>query len=62
MRARISGNPPRVETWINGVKFMDWTDTEKRLPDKGSIGVQVHGGGNLTGQFVRYRNIRVPPS
>jgi hypothetical protein len=59
VQARITGNPPRVETWINGVKFMDWTDTEKRLADKGSIGVQVHGGGNLTGQFVRYRNIRV---
>ena len=59
VRTRITGNPPRIETWINGVKFMDWTDTEKRLPDKGRIGVQVHGGGNLTGQFVRYRNIRV---
>ena len=59
VQARIIGNPPRVETWINGVKFMDWTDTEKRLPDKGSIGVQVHGGGNLSGQFVRYRNIRL---
>lgn len=59
VRARITGNPPRVETWINGVKFMDWTDTEKRLPDSGRIGVQVHGGGNLTDQYVRYRNIRV---
>ncbi len=59
VRARITGNPPRVETWINSVKFMDWTDTEKRLPDQGSIGVQVHGGGDLTGQYVRYRNIRI---
>ncbi len=58
-RARISGNPPSMTTWINGVKFMDWTETEKRLPDEGSIGVQVHGGGDLTKQFVRYRNIRV---
>jgi 3-keto-disaccharide hydrolase len=59
VQARITGNPPRVETWINGVKFMDWTDTEKRLPDKGSVGVQVHGGGDLTDKFVRYRNIRI---
>lgn len=29
VQARITGNPPRVETWINGIKFMDWTDTEK---------------------------------
>jgi hypothetical protein len=59
LRARIVGNPPHITTWINGVKFMDWTDKEKRLPDTGGIALQVHGGGNLTKQFVRYRNIRV---
>ena len=59
LRARIVGNPPHITTWIKGVKFMDWTETEKRHPDKGSIGLQVHGGGDLTTQFVRYRNIRI---
>lgn len=59
VRARITGNPPHVETWINGLKTMDWTDTQKRLPDRGRIALQIHGGGDLTRQFVRYRNIRV---
>jgi hypothetical protein len=59
LRARIEHNPPHVTTWINGVKIMDWTDSQKRLPDKGRIGLQVHGGGDLTQQFVRYRNIRL---
>ncbi|HEY3320357.1 MAG TPA: DUF1080 domain-containing protein [Planctomycetota bacterium] len=59
LRAKIVGNPPTITTWIKGVKFMEWTETEKRLGDKGSIGLQVHGGGDLTKQFVRYRNIRV---
>lgn len=59
LRARITGNPPTITTWIKGVKFMEWTETEKRLPDKGSIGLQVHGGGDLTKQFVRYRNVRI---
>ena len=59
LRTRIVGNPPHITTWINGVKFMDWTDTQKRLPDTGGIALQVHGGGDLTKQFVRYRNIRV---
>jgi hypothetical protein len=59
LRARIVGNPPRIVTWINGVKFMDWTDTQKRLPDSGGIALQVHGGGDLTKQFVCYRNVRV---
>ena len=61
LRARIEHNPPHIVTWINGVKFMEWTEpgTEKRLPDSGGIALQVHGGGNMTNQFVRYRNIRV---
>jgi hypothetical protein len=58
-RARIEGNPPAITTWINGVKMAEWKDTEKRLPDTGGIALQVHGGGDLTRQFVRYRNIRV---
>jgi hypothetical protein len=41
------------------VKFLVWTDTRKRAPDKGGIALQVHGGGDFTKQFVRYRNIRV---
>jgi hypothetical protein len=59
LRARIVNNPPTITTWINGVKFMEWTETQKRHPDKGGLGLQVHGGGDFTKQFVRYRNIRV---
>jgi len=58
-KARITGNPPTVTTWINGVKFMEWTDEMKRLPDTGGIALQVHGGGDYTKEFVRYRKIRV---
>jgi len=59
LRARVVGNPPTITTWIKGVKFMHYTDTEKRLGDAGGIALQVHGGGDYTKQFVRYRNIRV---
>jgi hypothetical protein len=59
LRARIEGNPPKITTWIKGVKFLEYQDTEKRLPDKGGIALQVHGGGDWTKHFVRYRNIRV---
>ena len=59
LRARIVGNPPKITTWIKGVKFMEWTDTMKRAADKGGIALQVHGGGDFTKQFVRYRNIRI---
>jgi hypothetical protein len=59
LRARILDNPPTITTWINGVKFMEWTETEVRHPARGSIALQVHGGGDYTKQFVRYRNVRV---
>ena len=38
---------------------MEVTETEKRHPDAGRIALQVHGGGDFTKQFVRYRAIRV---
>lgn len=59
LRARIVGNPPKITTWINGVRFMEFEDKEKRHPDEGGIALQVHGGGDTTKEFVRYRNIRV---
>lgn len=60
LRARITGNPPSITTWINDVKFAEWRDPEGvRHPEKGSIGLQVHGGGDSTREFVRYRHVRV---
>jgi hypothetical protein len=59
-KMRITGgDKPTITTWINGMKIMEWTETEARLPAKGSIGLQVHGGGDWTKHFVRYRNIKV---
>ena len=60
LKARIDLNPPRVTTWIKGVKFMEWTDDMKRLAE-GGIALQVHGGApeRFFGKTVRYRNIRV---
>ncbi len=58
LRARIVGNPAKITTWIKGTKFMEYTDKVKRM-DKGGIALQVHGGGDFTKQYVRYRNIRV---
>jgi hypothetical protein len=66
LRARIVGNPPTIDTWINGVQFMHWTDKEKQKhhPDEGGIALQVHGGGypggvDLTKLYVRYRKVKV---
>jgi hypothetical protein len=64
LKARIVGDPPKITTWIKGVKFMEWQDTKKSHQPRGGIALQVHGGtyggpGDLTKLQVRYRNIRV---
>ncbi|MBL9168740.1 MAG: DUF1080 domain-containing protein [Verrucomicrobiales bacterium] len=59
LRARIENNPPHITTWINGVKIMEWQEKEIRHPARGGIALQVHGGGDHTQEFVRYRNIQV---
>lgn len=59
LRARIVGNPPQITTWINGVKFMQFQDNQVRTTPTGMIALQVHGGGDFTKQFVRYRNVKV---
>ena len=61
LRARVEGQPAHITTWINGVKISDWTDERKdgNRPATGGIALQVHGGGDYTKQFVRYRNVRV---
>jgi hypothetical protein len=58
-RAKIVGNPPHVTTWINNVKFMDWQDDITRHPATGGIALQVHGGGDYTKQFVRYKGVKI---
>ena len=60
-RARIEGNPPKITTWINGVRFMQWQDPAKEPlhPAQGGIALQVHGGGDHTKEFVRYKGIKV---
>jgi hypothetical protein len=59
LRARIVGNPPVIHTWINGIKVMEFKDDRKRLPDRGGIGLQLHGYEDSTGRSVRYRNIQI---
>jgi hypothetical protein len=63
---RVKGNPPTIDTWINGQHITTYTSDkafEKELGDKGSIAVQVHGGVGAwpKGSKVRFRNLRVKP-
>jgi len=60
VRARITSNPPLVGVWLNGVHMTHFQDDKKRIPDAGSVGIQVHGGtGWPKGAFVHFRKIAV---
>ncbi len=64
IRARIEGNPPTIETWINGHFITKYTSDQKfedKIADTGSIAVQVHGGKSAwpANGKIRFRNIRV---
>lgn len=69
VRARIEGEIPHIQVWLNGTQIADWTDSKNRLPNgatEGSIAVLVHGrlpdskSQRWTpGGFHRFRNIAV---
>lgn len=63
IRARVEGDVPHIQEWMNGVKIMDWTDTanhEAGGATDGMIAVQVHGGNRwIPGGKHRFRNIQV---
>lgn len=63
LRARIEGDVPHIQVWMNGIQIVDWKDTENHLPGGatgGHIAVQVHAGNRwIPGGKHRFRNIEV---
>lgn len=48
----------RIVVFLNGVKTVDYTESEPSIPIHGRIGLQVHGGGKTE---AWYRGISVEP-
>lgn len=63
IRARVEGNPPRMQVWISGLQVMDYTDKMQRaeIDAQGPLAIQVHGGAErwIPNGSVSFRNIRV---
>jgi hypothetical protein len=63
LRARMEGNPPHIQVWLNGAKITDFQDTANHAAggaEDGMIAVQVHGGQRwVEGGYHRFRNIAV---
>jgi hypothetical protein len=63
VRARIEGDVPHIQVWINGALVRDWRDTANHAAGgatDGMIAIQIHGGARaLPAGFWRWRNIAV---
>ncbi|WP_321476557.1 family 16 glycoside hydrolase [uncultured Paludibaculum sp.] len=64
IRARIDGDIPRIQVWMNGVRVTEWSDVANHAVDgaaEGMIAVQVHGGTQIwkEGGKQMFRNIAV---
>jgi hypothetical protein len=70
IKARITGDTPRIIVWMNGKQIVDFTDVKNHLPDsatEGMVALQAHrsdpkGGKNsrwVAGGFHRYRNVKI---
>jgi hypothetical protein len=64
VRVQIQGQPPRIQSWINGSRIMDFTDTliesGYRVPHEGFFGIQVHGGSSWgKGNKVYFRRLLI---
>ena len=67
IRARIEGDVPRIQVWINGEQVTDFTDTANHAKDgatDGMIAIQMHYSNDTTkrwvpGGFWRWRTIAV---
>lgn len=64
VKARIEGQPPRIQVWLNDEQIMDYTDTKVddkfRVPETGYFGIQVHPGESWgEGKKVYFRKILI---
>ena len=48
----------RIQLWINGQRTVDYTEPDKKIPQKGLIGLQIHGG---PPSEAWYKDIRIKP-
>ena len=42
---------PRIQLWLNGVKTVDFTETEPGIEQGGQIAVQIHGGAKAEASY-----------
>jgi hypothetical protein len=51
---RIRAQEGHIELWLNGVKTVDYTESDPSIPRRGLFALQIHGGAFTK---VQYRNL-----
>ncbi len=57
---RILAQGSRIQTWINGVTAIDYTETDPQIPQTGRLGIQVHGAGKALVEVKEITLKRLP--
>jgi putative membrane-bound dehydrogenase-like protein len=59
---RIRAEGPRIQSWINGVPALDYTEADGNIAQDGTIGIQVHSGGKALVQVKEVSIEELPPT
>ena len=59
---RIRAEGPRIQSWINGVPALDYTETEPNIAHDGQIAIQIHSGGMALVQVKDVQIEVLPPT
>ena len=51
---RIRAEGAHIQLWLNGVKTVDYTESDEAIPRRGIIALQIHGGAYTK---IQYRNL-----
>jgi hypothetical protein len=52
----IRAKQGHIQLWINGLKSVDYREADEKIPQRGKIALQIHGG---KPSEAHYRNIRI---
>jgi putative membrane-bound dehydrogenase-like protein len=59
---RIRCEGPRIQSWINGIEGLDYTEADPNIAQDGKIGIQVHSGGKALVQVKDISIEELPPT
>ena len=55
-KLRVWTKGPMIKIWLNGKQTVDFTESQKDIPLKGKLGLQIHSGPPLE---CHYRKIQI---